>query len=165
MAYTPCSSTDQYLKYDHDESGTIGIYGTAATCTNKLLFGQECKSQQSCNYNKGLVCSDQGCICEADDKYWNPVDERCVLKTSLCQTSSTLICGSCIEAINQDKTFSQAETYCSTQNRFQHLHIIKNKAQWYYDTNTTGTDPYWVINILFDLFIIFLIINLKINFF
>ena len=65
-------------------------------------------------------------------------------KEELCNTSS-LVCGSCIKAITTTNSFSAAEIDCFNQTEFENLHIIRNLAQWFYDTNTTGSYNYWVI--------------------
>jgi hypothetical protein len=58
--------------------------------------------------------------------------------------SSDLVCGSCIKEFTSTESFTNAEANCVNLTEFQHLHIIKNKAQWFYDINKTMNEPHWV---------------------
>jgi hypothetical protein len=120
-----------------------GIYGTNGSCVDKLLFKESCDSHKSCKYSSGLICSDNGCVCEQDDKYWSPVEQNCVDAVDLCD-SSDLVCGSCIKEFTSTESFTNAEANCVNLTEFQHLHIIRNKAQWFYDINKTMNEPHWV---------------------
>jgi hypothetical protein len=133
-----------YFAYDDAESGTKGIYGTSGSCVAKLLYEADCPSHYSCDETKGLQCSDYGCTCQLDNKYWNPVDQNCVVVADLCH-SSDLVCGSCIKVFNTDKTFTDAEAYCVSETEFKHMIMPGNTIQWYYmNFHATQNDLYWV---------------------
>jgi hypothetical protein len=128
-----CTDPNKVFSYNDVEHNVKGIYATPGTCVNKSLFKEKCNSEASCRSDLGLVCSDIGCVCDLDNRYWNYAIQNCTTKENLC-SDSELVCGACVKPfISPVLNFYDANDKCTNTTEFHSLHRIRNEAQWLYD--------------------------------